>query len=54
MEQALTHCVRGVLSKRWLVRVPQLDNLSIYDVLRADKLVFDSSSISKINEAYSA
>eukprot|EP00240_Pyramimonas_obovata_P013391 CAMPEP_0118933144 /NCGR_PEP_ID=MMETSP1169-20130426/11417_1 /TAXON_ID=36882 /ORGANISM="Pyramimonas obovata, Strain CCMP722" /LENGTH=253 /DNA_ID=CAMNT_0006875875 /DNA_START=50 /DNA_END=811 /DNA_ORIENTATION=- len=36
------------------LKICSLDNLSIYDVLRADKLVFDNSSISKINETYSA
>eukprot|EP00238_Polyblepharides_amylifera_P014119 CAMPEP_0196579234 /NCGR_PEP_ID=MMETSP1081-20130531/19606_1 /TAXON_ID=36882 /ORGANISM="Pyramimonas amylifera, Strain CCMP720" /LENGTH=250 /DNA_ID=CAMNT_0041898751 /DNA_START=48 /DNA_END=800 /DNA_ORIENTATION=+ len=34
------------------VKLCTLDTLTIYDVLRADKLVFDESSISKINEVY--
>lgn len=36
------------------LKICTLDNLSIYDVLRADKLVFDEATIGKINETYSA
>jgi ribosomal protein L4 len=30
------------------------NELSVYDVLRADKLVFDEASMAKINETFAA
>mmetsp|Transcript_11468 Transcript_11468/g.19592 ORF Transcript_11468/g.19592 Transcript_11468/m.19592 type:complete len:260 (-) Transcript_11468:117-896(-) len=36
------------------LKICTLDNLSIFDVLKADKLVFDQATIDKMNETYSS
>ena len=38
----------------WGWQVCTTSELSVYDVLRADKLVFDEASMAKINETFAA
>jgi ribosomal protein L4 len=50
----VTHAIRKSGSNIPNLKVCTTNELSVYDVLRADKLVFDEASMAKINETFSA